>query len=88
MQMQEQLAEAIGGAMTLARLDSLARWVWQGWSAGAVPEDAAQSLAEAVHSRKIEVRGTIPVGIPAGRRHNQTSRTCPQNEPAAREGRS
>lgn len=68
MQLQEQLAEAIGGARTLARLDSLARLVWQGWSAGAVPEDAAQSLAEAVHSRKVEVRGTIvPVGIPAGR---------------------
>ena len=67
-QFEERLAEAIGGARTLARLDRLARLVWQGWAAGAVPEDAAQSLAEAVHSRKIEVRGTIvPVGIPAGR---------------------
>ena len=42
----QQLAEAIGAARTLTRLDDLSRAIWQGMTAGAVGDDDAQALAE------------------------------------------
>jgi hypothetical protein len=64
----QQLAEAIGAARTLTRLDDLSRAIWQGMTAGAVGDDDAQALAETLHTRRSVLRGDIkPVGIPAGR---------------------
>src|SRR5215204_4793865 len=64
----DTMARAIDDARTLTRLDHLSRAIWQGHSAGAVDDDAAQALAEALHERRKVVRGDIkPVGIPPGR---------------------
>lgn len=64
----ENMGAAIDAARTLARMDELARKVWQAHASGAVDDDAAQALAERLHERRKAVRGTIvPVGIPAGR---------------------
>jgi hypothetical protein len=64
----EQLAEAIGAARTLTRLDDLSRAIWQGMTVGAVGDDDAQQLAETLHVRRAIVRGDIkPVGLPPGR---------------------
>src|SRR3954447_601678 len=64
----DQMAAAIDGARTLTRLDHLSRSIWQGLAAGAVADDAAQSLAERLHARRSLLRGDLkPVGIPAGR---------------------
>ena len=39
--------------------------IWQGLTAGAVGDDAAQNLAERLHARKSVLRGEIKlVGIP------------------------
>src|SRR5215208_5967812 len=63
-----QMAVAIDGARTLARLDHLSRSIWQGLAAGAVADDDAQALAERLHSRRSVLRGDLkPVGIPVGR---------------------
>ena len=64
----ERLSAAIDGARTLSRLDRLSHIIWQGYAAGAVSDDGAQSLAEQLSARKSNVRGTIkPIGIPPGR---------------------
>src|SRR5215212_7292558 len=64
----DTMARAIDDARTLTRLDHLSRAIWQGHSAGAVDDDAAQALAEALHERRKVVRGElVPVGIPPGR---------------------
>ena len=64
----DTMARAIADARTLTRLDHLSRAIWQGLTAGAVGDDAAQALAEALHERRKVVRGDIkPVGIPPGR---------------------
>src|SRR3954449_9096405 len=64
----DQMAAAIDGARTLARLDHLSRSIWQGLTAGAVGDDDAQALAERLHARRRVLRGEIkPVGLPAGR---------------------
>src|SRR4051794_21674519 len=67
----DQMAAAIDGARTLARLDHLSRSIWQGLAAGAVGDDEAQSLAERLHARRSVLRGEIKpvgiVGIPVGR---------------------
>ena len=64
----DTMARAIDDARTLTRLDHLSRAIWQGHSAGAVDDDAAQALAEALHERRKVVRGDVkPVGIPPGR---------------------
>src|SRR3954447_579844 len=64
----DQMAAAIDGARTLTRLDHLSRLIWQGLAAGAVADDAAQALAERLHTRRSIVRGEFkPVGIPMGR---------------------
>src|SRR3954469_22334861 len=64
----DQMAAAIDGARTLARLDHLSRSIWQSLAAGAVADDDAQALAERLHARRGVLRGEIkPVGIPPGR---------------------
>src|SRR5215217_5389891 len=64
----DQMAAAIDGARTLTRLDHLSRSIWQSFTAGAVADDDAQSLAERLHARRSVLRGEIkPVGIPVGR---------------------
>src|SRR3954453_3576772 len=64
----DQMAAAIDGARTLARLDHLSRSIWQGLTAGAVADDDAQAFAEHLHARRSVLRGEIkPVGIPVGR---------------------
>lgn len=63
-----QMATAINEARTLTRLDDLSRAIWQGFSAHAVTDDQAQSLAELIHTRRLVVRGEVkPVGLPPGR---------------------
>jgi hypothetical protein len=64
----DTMSAAIDAARTLTRLDHLSRDIWRGLSAGAVGDDAAQSLAERLHARRSVLRGEIkPVGIPPGR---------------------
>src|SRR5215207_72733 len=64
----DSMSAAIDAARTLTRLDHLSRAIWQGLSAGAVGDDAAQNLAERLHARRSVLRGEIkPVGIPPGR---------------------
>jgi hypothetical protein len=64
----DQMSAAINEARTLTRLDDLSRAIWQGFSAHAVTDDQAQSLAELIHARRLVVRGEVkPVGIPPGR---------------------
>src|ERR687890_847518 len=64
----EQMASAINDARTLTRLDDLSRAIGRGFSAHAVTDDQAQSLAELIHARRLIVRGEVkPVGIPPGR---------------------
>src|SRR4051794_17812396 len=61
----DQMAAAIDGARTLARLDHLSRAIWQGLAAGAVVDDDAQQLADRLHARRSFIRGEIkPVGLP------------------------
>src|SRR4028119_908663 len=63
-----QRSAAINDARTLTRLDDLSKAIWQGFSAHAVTDDQAQSLAELIHARRLVVRGEVkPVGIPPGR---------------------
>lgn len=62
------MGAAIDAARTLARMDELARRIWQGHASGALDDEAAQALAERLHERRKAVRGTIvPVGVPVGR---------------------
>src|ERR687890_2347004 len=64
----DQMSAAINEARTLTRLDDLSKAIWQGFSAHAVTDDQAQSLAELIHARRLVVRGEVkPVGIPPGR---------------------
>src|SRR5829696_2869582 len=64
----DTMSAAIDAARTLTRLDHLSRAIWQGLTAGAVGDDAAQNLAERLHARRSVLRGEIkPVGIPPGR---------------------
>src|SRR3954468_18357135 len=64
----DQMAAAIDGARTLARLDHLSRSIWQSLAASAVGDDDAQALAERLHARRGVLRGDLkPVGLPPGR---------------------
>lgn len=59
---------AIDGARTLAQMDELSPAIWQAHRSGAVTDDEAQALAEALHARRAGIRErVVPVGIPAGR---------------------
>jgi hypothetical protein len=50
------------------RIDSLARTLWQGHASGAIADDDAQRLAEAIEARRVPARAAHkPVGIPVGR---------------------
>ena len=42
---------------SLARLDAIAKDVWAAWAAGAVADDQAHALSEAVRARKEAIRG-------------------------------
>ncbi len=52
-----EILTAIGGTKSLATLDGFARSVWTDHAAGKLDDAEAQSLAEAIHARKREVRG-------------------------------
>lgn len=63
----EQLNAAISAA-SLNVLDSLARTLWQGHASGAIADQDAQRLAEAIEARRAAARAAHkPVGIPVGR---------------------
>ncbi|TXN21023.1 hypothetical protein [Methylobacterium sp. WL9] len=63
-----RMLAAIDGARTLANMDELSKTIWQAHSGGAVDDDGAQALAEALHARRTTIRGALkPVGIPLGR---------------------
>jgi hypothetical protein len=63
----EQLDTAIATA-SLNALDQLARTLWQGVAAGAISDDQAQRLAEAIEARRAPARAArVTVGIPLGR---------------------
>src|SRR4028118_713160 len=53
----DQMSAAINQARTLTRLDDLSKAIWQGFSAHAVTDDQAQSLAELIHARRPLARG-------------------------------
>ena len=59
-----QMATAINDARTLTRLDDLSKAIWQGFSAHAVTDDQAQSLAELIHTRRLLARGTAFLHTP------------------------
>lgn len=62
------MATTIAEARTLARMDELARRLWQAHASGALDDDEAQGLAEALHERRKAVReAVVPVGVPPGR---------------------
>jgi hypothetical protein len=64
----DKLAEAIGDARTLARLDQLSEALWKSWGAGGISDDDANAAAALLSARRTVVRGDIvPVGIPPGR---------------------
>lgn len=64
----EQLRAAVDAANSDTRLIELSSAMWKGVYAGAVDEDAAQTLAEYIQARRITLRGpeTAPVR-PSGR---------------------
>lgn len=63
----ESLALAVGGARTLARVDELAKTVWQAFASGAIPEAEATRLAEMVETQRriIRPRDTVAIRAPA-----------------------
>jgi len=62
--MDDRLA-AIAGTKSLARLDEMARTIWEDWGADRLTEQAAQALAEAVEARRRKVRGVDTVAVRA-----------------------
>ena len=63
------MSSAIGDARTLARMDELARSIWQAHGSSLIGDDEAQALAEALHGRRCAIRESLaPFSIPIGRR--------------------
>src|SRR5215207_1088573 len=64
----DQMRASIEAARTPARLEDLARAIWQAWAAQAVSDDDAEQLAGLIHARKSAARGERePVGRVPGR---------------------
>src|SRR4051794_17284026 len=64
----EQMQAAIEAARTPARLEDLARAIWQAWGSGALADADAERLAGVIHARKTAARGQrTPVGLLPGR---------------------
>ena len=64
----DQMRASIEAARTPARLEDLARAIWQAWAAQAVSDDEAEHLAGLIHVRKAAARGERePVGRVPGR---------------------
>jgi hypothetical protein len=61
-----ELLKVIGELRSLARLDAVAKDIWSAWGSGALTDEQAQSLAEAVTARKSTVRGddTVKTRMP------------------------
>src|SRR3954462_3305354 len=53
----DQMRASIEAARTPARLEDLARAIWQAWAAQAVSDDDAEHLAGLIHARKTAARG-------------------------------
>jgi len=60
----DQLAAAIDAAHGGRRLDDLSRLIWRGLSEGQISEDAAQVLAERIHTRRALNAATAPYRPP------------------------
>src|SRR4051812_45688805 len=59
----DQMRASIEAARTPARLESLARAIWQAWAVQAVSDDDAEHLAGLIHARETAARGERePVG--------------------------
>lgn len=83
------MAAAIDGARTLANADELSKAIWQAHASGAVGDDEAQGLAEALQRRRNAIRGSLaPVGIPATRGRTIFPPKRPQRAPERTESRS
>jgi hypothetical protein len=52
-----EMLKTIAELRSLARLDAIAKDVWAAWAAGAVVDDQAHALSEAVRTRKEAIRG-------------------------------
>src|SRR5689334_23101335 len=67
----DQLAAAIDGAPTLARVDDAVRLLWRGNVEGVVDDGAAARLTEAAERRRAEIRGRQATGAGegTGKRH-------------------
>ena len=52
-----EILKMIAELRSLSRLDAIAKEVWAAWAAGAVADDQAHALSEAVRARKEAVRG-------------------------------
>ena len=69
----DQIAAAIEGARGGRHLDDLSRLVWRGLSEGQITEDAAQGLAERIHTRRTLNTATQAAGAPQERRAGRPS---------------
>ena len=62
-----EILKTIAELQSLARLDAIAKDVWAAWAAGAVADDQAHALSEAVRARKEAIRATMGFGPRAAR---------------------
>ena len=84
-----EILKTIAELRSLARLDAIAKEVWTAWSAGAVADDHAHALSEAVRARKEAIRGDdrvlarAPHVVASGRAQAGKERAgegvCPRN---------
>jgi hypothetical protein len=69
----DQIAQAIDAAHGGRYLDELSRLIWRGLSEGQITEDAAQGLAERIHTRRALNATTAPYRPPQAATGRMTS---------------
>ncbi|MCH8491519.1 MAG: helix-turn-helix domain-containing protein [Oceanicaulis sp.] len=70
----DQIAQAIDAAHGGRHLDELSRLIWRGLSEGQITEDAAQGLAERIHTRRMLNSTTSAAGAPHRPQERHTGR--------------
>lgn len=69
----DQIAQAIDAAHGGRHLDDLSRLIWRGLSEGQITDEAAQGLAERIHTRRALNSATQAAGTPQERRAGRPS---------------
>ena len=77
----EILAEAIGGAGSLARCDEIGPMLWQAVAAGQIGDDEAQALAERLEAQRKRLRPSATALGAAMGRNSLFSKRRPQRRP-------